>query len=88
MLCDNCIKELAAHLSKESCQILSVLSEPLNKEEIMKKTKLTYAITQRASEELKGSMFVVSQDEGRSKIFSLTDSGRRLLQIYKQEKER
>jgi predicted transcriptional regulator len=63
-------------------------SEPLNKDQIGQKAKLTYAITQRALKELEGSLFISFKDEGRSKMYSLTESGRRLLEIYKKEKER
>jgi predicted transcriptional regulator len=89
MLCDNCIKQLAVNLSRESRQIISVLNtDRMNKDQIGQKAKLTYAITQRAMKELEGSLFVAFQEEGRSKIFYLTESGLRLLDIYNKEKRR
>lgn len=89
MLCDGCIKQLAVNLSKESRQILVALeTEPLNFGQIVQKAKLSYAVAQRAINELAGSLFVSFQDVGRSKVFSLSDSGRRLLEIYKKERGR
>ncbi len=89
MLCDSCIKQLATNLSRESQTILSALTlSPLNKEQIGKKANLTFAITQRAMKELEGTQFVRYQEQGRSKVFQLSDSGKRLMEIYREELSR
>lgn len=89
MLCDSCIKELALDTSREAPKVLKALLEAgqLNKAGIKKKAGLSYAVNQRVVVELEAKMFIGFNFKGQSneKIYHITDTGQRLLKLYKEE---
>ncbi len=85
MLCDDCIKKLASIASREAPRVLKVLKDKgqLKKKQIMTEAGLSYAVTQRVVEELEAKMFISYIEQGRSKLFYITDTGNRLLKLSK-----
>lgn len=83
MLCDHCIKEIASNLSKNAQKIISVLSSgDMHKAELIKKSGLTYATTLSTIRELEGTQLIMVIVVGKSKVCKLSNSGKRLIEIY------
>ncbi|MFW6016073.1 MAG: winged helix-turn-helix domain-containing protein [bacterium] len=83
MLCNNCIMELANTVSKEGQMILNAIIKQgkINKKKIQKETKLSYAITSKAINELENKLFITYEYQGRSKVYWLTRIGGRLIML-------
>lgn len=82
MLCDGCLQELGIGLSKEARAVLFALRNGcLNKLGIMMVTKYNVAVASRAISELEACRLIVYHEDGRSKVFQITDSGKRLLEL-------
>lgn len=83
-MCDRCISYLASRLNNESSKILLLLNDNImNNDQIIKKTNLSYSITQSTLRRLEGAGFINVKNQGRKSIYYLTKSGQRLIEMYK-----
>ncbi len=87
MLCDHCIKQLAARLDRPCGLILIALQkEDLNREQLKTKTELSYSSAQSALRRLEGAGLIDGTAVGRSRVYSLSSAGRRFFALYREQK--
>ncbi|MCK8817325.1 replication-relaxation family protein [Natroniella sulfidigena] len=90
-LCDECIGKLAAELSNQAEAIFENIFPILNqgkgltKREIARLARLNRSATNYLLRELESSLVVAYQFQGRNKVYYLTETGKRLLELEKEE---
>ncbi|MCK8827180.1 hypothetical protein MWH25_05405 [Natroniella acetigena] len=86
-LCDDCIKNLATELSSQAKAIFENVfpilkqGKGLTKREIGRLARLNRSATNYLLRELESSLVVAYQFHGRNRVYYLTETGKRLLEL-------
>ena len=92
LLCEKCLKILTKNLLSygydDDLQIVKALvnNDKLNLEEISRNTKLTISQRRDGIQRLLASLLIKGEKVGNSKIFSLTENGKQLVELIKNNK--
>lgn len=89
MLCDNCIKELAARMTPEAKKVFGTLAKEnkwMSKSDIQRMSGLSRALTNKGVLQLETNLFIRSRVDGRANVYWLTNAGARLVELMAGEK--